>query len=200
MNAGPVAVTMALIFLGCGASSRSVALQPSAAQAVEPTPSKVTPTASTTMRTPEEQRDFDLLNHVTDAIEKRVAELGYAGLGMPEKTIYTIWWLEAEVNNGGFDQYFFNSAGDHARDAPAALSRIGAPRTADLVREVNALFPAPGPSTDRATRGRQLEGLKSRDKLEAYDDRFYQYPENLERLLAAFARAHRDDLPGLSRQ
>ncbi len=31
--------------------------------------------------------------------------------------VYTTWWLEAEVNNGGFNQYFYNSSGQFAEEA-----------------------------------------------------------------------------------
>jgi hypothetical protein len=41
--------------------------------------------------------------------------------------------LEAEVNNGGFDQYFFKSAGDEAVAAIAALIAIGATKIAALL-------------------------------------------------------------------
>ena len=34
--------------------------------------------------------------------------------------------LEAEVNNGGFDQYFYNSAGDNTAETIQALETIGA--------------------------------------------------------------------------
>jgi hypothetical protein len=92
----------------------------------------------TPLRTPEEKRDFDRFLRAKGAVEKRVQASGYASLSSAEKTLYVIWWLEAEVNNGGFDQYFFNSAGDNARDVPPALERIGAPVTAALVRRTAA--------------------------------------------------------------
>ena len=47
--------------------------------------------------------------------------------------------LEAEINNGGFDQYFFNSAGDKAAEAINALEAIGAnkqPLSFGSMREV----------------------------------------------------------------
>jgi hypothetical protein len=188
------ALMMALTLPGCDRSAPSGG-QETPLGLVAHSANPATTAVGGSKRTPEEQRDFDLLVQVTDAIEKRVARYGYSKLSTAEKTIYTVWWLEAEVNNGGFDQYFFNSAGDNARDVPEAFSRIGAPQTAALVRKAIALFPPPGPSPDRATRIQQLEGLPSRGQFESFDERFYKSPENLERLLAAFARTHRDELP-----
>ena len=33
-------------------------------------------------------------------------------LPLPVQFVYATWWVEAEVYNGGFNQYFINSAGD----------------------------------------------------------------------------------------
>lgn len=55
-------------------------------------------------------------------------------LSKQERVILAVWQLEAEVNNGGFDQYFRNSAGEHAPCAIEALEEIGAPNCAAIVR------------------------------------------------------------------
>jgi hypothetical protein len=46
--------------------------------------------------------------------------------------------LEGEVNNGGFDQFFYNNAGDNTR----ALEAIGAFKMADILKRAAAVFPA----------------------------------------------------------
>ena len=43
--------------------------------------------------------------------------------------------LEGEVNNGGFHQYFYNSAGDRTAETIQALEIIGAFAMADIVTE-----------------------------------------------------------------
>src|SRR4051812_7921032 len=57
--------------------------------------------------------------------------------------------LEAEVNNGGFDQFFFNSAGDQTARTIGALEFIGAKHTAAIVRAAAAKFPGGMPPADR---------------------------------------------------
>jgi hypothetical protein len=52
--------------------------------------------------------------------------------------------LEGEVNNGGFDQFFYNSAGNNTADTILALQAIGAARTADIVKRAAAMFPGGG--------------------------------------------------------
>ena len=42
------------------------------------------------------------------------------------KAIYTTWLVDAEVNSGGFNQYFFNSSGQYAGDALAGYELLAA--------------------------------------------------------------------------
>ena len=51
-----------------------------------------------------------------------------------QRALVAIGGLRTEVNNGGFDQYFFNSAGNLAEHAVAAALANGEPALADLVR------------------------------------------------------------------
>ena len=96
-----------------------------------------------------------------------------------------IWGIEAEVNNGGFDQYYFNGAGDHARFAPAALHEIGAHKMAQIVERANALFGQNGPPVDSDEREDAL--FKITDDIEGaweqLDREFQAYPEDIAALL-----------------
>jgi hypothetical protein len=97
--------------------------------------------------------------------------------------------LEAEVNNGGFDQYFFNAAGDEAAAAIEALEAIGAGRTAAIVRSACARFPGGMPPADRDTRQALLTESVSPegDAFEDDDDAFLNYEDDLAGLVAAYA-------------
>ena len=64
-------------------------------------------------RPPLKQERPDLFK-VSDSVFDRYGKLGYEKLTWPEKVFVCVWGLEGEVNNGGFDQYYFNSSGDHA--------------------------------------------------------------------------------------
>ncbi|MCA0894960.1 DMP19 family protein [Microbulbifer agarilyticus] len=113
---------------------------------------------------------------------------GFDSLSEKEQAIYTIWWLEAEVNNGGFHQYFSNSAGDHAVVALASLKNIGAVKTADLLE--NAIGVAFGETYPQSQRERQNQlGVDEEvkfSKLEELDSKFYEYPENFYKLLDSY--------------
>ncbi|HXO76145.1 MAG TPA: DUF4375 domain-containing protein [Puia sp.] len=51
----------------------------------------------------------------------------------PQQAVYMVWYLEAEVANGGFNQYYFNSRGQFSELTPAALRLIGANDLAELM-------------------------------------------------------------------
>jgi hypothetical protein len=151
------------------------------------------------MSTGEEEANFELICRLIDQIQDRLAHLEFASLTESEQTLWIVWWLEAEVNNGGFDQYFFNDAGNLARAAAQALRRIGAAQCAEIVADAVAIFSPPGPALDRGERHLQLESLsrQQKDRLEALTDRFYERPDPLENLLADFARASPTEFPVL---
>src|SRR5690349_23992086 len=56
------------------------------------------------------------------------------------RAIYTTWLVDAEVNAGGFHQYFFNSSGQYAGDALAGYELLGADEYATVMRAAIATF------------------------------------------------------------
>ncbi len=104
--------------------------------------------------------------------------------------------IEAEVNNGGFNQFFFNSAGDRARATAGALRTIGAERMASIVASANSSFPD-GPPADRSVRQNLLEAIDPDTELfEELDQEFCGYPDDLSGLLYRFVIKHRSDIRG----
>jgi len=114
---------------------------------------------------------------------------GLESLSDAEQVFVTIWELEAEVNNGGFSQYYWNSAGDHAEQAVTSLETIGAPKMADIVRQANAVF-LDGPPEDQERRIEFLEALEADATFNRLTEKFCAYPENLSQLLYDYVRAN----------
>jgi hypothetical protein len=122
---------------------------------------------------------------------------GRPGLSAAERVFMQVWWVEAEVNNGGFHQFYFNSAGNDAADTPAALEAIGAAKTAAIVRRANARFPGGEPPANRYARQGVLDQLDPDIRVFSdLDHEFYTGPEDLEALLYAFVIAHRAEIRG----
>jgi len=95
--------------------------------------------------------------------------------------------LEAEVNNGGFDQFFYNSAGDDTAETIRALETIGADTVADIVKRAAAKFPGGVPPKDRFQRQDVLHQVSPEsDAFDELDGEFYGYPDDLPGLLAKY--------------
>lgn len=130
---------------------------------------------------------------LTDASVSRFIALGATVLSPMERLLIAIWGLEADVNNGGFDQYYFNSYGDFAAETAAHLRAIGAHQAAVLVERANNAFGAEGPPQDRARRQEVLEVIAEHaaDAWNDLDNQFFQYPDDIAVLLQMYVERHR---------
>jgi hypothetical protein len=121
-----------------------------------------------------------------DSISSKEAD-GVA-LAPAEAVFRCVWDVEAEVNNGGFFQYFFNSSGAGAPEAVAALRAIGANAAAEIAAKAIGLVDTTGWNDD----DRRQEAVESlddgvRSALDYRDTAFYGYPDDLRGLLLTFA-------------
>jgi hypothetical protein len=118
----------------------------------------------------------------------RLANAGFDALTEREKTLATVWKLQAAVENGGFRQYFSSAAGDLAFHAPAALGHIGALHMAELAVKANAVIGRLGPSRDRDARRRMVHHLsdQARQTLAMLDEQFLNSPDDTDALLDAY--------------
>ncbi|MEL4428856.1 DMP19 family protein [Shewanella mangrovisoli] len=95
--------------------------------------------------------------------------------------------LEAEINNGGLDQYFFNSAGDYTEETIQALVKIGAKHTAEIVKKAASKFPGGMPPKNRDARQEILENISPEsDAFEEFDDEFLAYEDDLASLVSGY--------------
>lgn len=124
-------------------------------------------------------RGFDAYFAVLDSIREELAKIDkkhdwYELLSPARRTVLLADTLEAEVNNGGFDQYFLNSSGDGAYLAPDALKSLGLKDIARMLESANSQFPR-GPSAARKARLAQMEKLpqSATDAFEKLNDKFF---------------------------
>ena len=138
-------------------------------------------------------------NHFVTELSARVAEKcaygdDFSALSPVERVFYLTQTCEEEVNNGGFDQLFYN-AGFDLRELPEAFRAIGAPRTGDICARALAALGGEVPEDLEARRevlaSREGEALTA--ALGACDEAFLRYEEDLTALNAAYVRAHRED-------
>lgn len=112
-----------------------------------------------------------------------------------EWVIFRVWMLMGEVSNGGFDQYFSNSSGNHAARTVEALKAIGDTKGVAVLRKAMAVFPDP-PSVDREQRSWQLSALTKarRGKFDALDREFWDCDREVVEKLAAYLDANRKSI------
>ena len=91
--------------------------------------------------------------------------------------------LEMEVNNGGLNQYFFNSSGQNCFEALKELKKNKKSKTAKILESaINLINPKKLSNEDliEKLRNREVEELdneKINAKLELLDLEFYKYPD-----------------------
>ena len=139
--------------------------------------------------------DNDFAIAMSNLVFAREAAVGYDSLTSAERVIFLLDGLEREVNNGGFEQFFVNSAGDYSLDTPVALRSLGANRVAAIVERALVIFPGGQPARDRNVRQDQVQSLspKQRGELEGLDAEFLAYPEPLAALERKYVQAHRTE-------
>ncbi|MDX2048252.1 MAG: DUF4375 domain-containing protein [Chitinophagaceae bacterium] len=113
------------------------------------------------------------------------------------QAIYMIWLLEAEVNNGGYNQFYFNPSGQFYKHLPEALKLIGANKFADLTKRANDTFEKENPKITQHQDG-TLEGFSKSyedNPLNKFDYEFYNLykAENLQQIQVDFIRKHKTE-------
>lgn len=121
-----------------------------------------------------------------DDVFGRFRDAGFEKLTDSEKIFVCVWSLDGELNNGGFDQFFFNESGGLWKQTLDALETIGATVTRGLLSEALTVFPDSDPETDQSSRRERMQrfGDRESDHLAELDARFYAMEtENLGSLL-----------------
>jgi len=72
------------------------------------------------------EKRYSMNEDVYAKLEHRWGDIGFEKLEIDEQEALALFWLEAEVMNGGLHQYFFNSSGDLFPLAVSGLKRLGA--------------------------------------------------------------------------
>ncbi|MEM9832832.1 MAG: DUF4375 domain-containing protein [Bacteroidota bacterium] len=147
--------------------------------------------------------DEDLTLAVMDTIwvkmDKNLSNEFEIVSSLPEgrKAIYSTYVVESEVNNGGFNQFYFNSSSQFAEIAVEGFAHIGVLELAELMRKANATYIH---EYDKITEEQDgtLEGFSRSyedNPLGKYDDEFYKLDEadSLNTLQVKFIRENKEE-------
>lgn len=113
------------------------------------------------------------------------------------QAIYMIWLLEAEVNNGGYNQFYFNSSGKFYKHLPEALKFVGANKFADLTKQANDTFLRENAKITQHQDGTLAGFSESYDDnpLNEFDNQFYDLykTEDLQQIQVNFIRKNKTE-------
>lgn len=113
------------------------------------------------------------------------------------QAIYMIWILEAEVNNGGYNQFYFNSSGQFYKHLPEALKLVGATKFAYLTERANKTFESKNEIITKNQDG-TIEGFSKPyddNPLNDFDTEFYglYQTENLQQIQVEYIRKNKTE-------
>lgn len=146
-----------------------------------------------------EYEAFDLIDplwwtvSIYDGLKQYESDL--SAFTREQRLVFAVLWYDSEVNNGGHDQFFFNSTGIVWKDALDGLKSIGAEECAENLQKVIDKWGGSIPF-DREERQEKLDGLYDNEKDESIDifdenDSFYYDSEDdLEELIVKYAKAN----------
>jgi len=142
--------------------------------------------------------DDDLIQLVFDNLSLKIEDdyenshLTISKLSPGRQAIYAIWLVDIEVNNGGFNQFYFNRQDYFAESAASGFELIGANEYAELMKRANKIY------KEQELGERQdgtIEGFSESyedNPLNALDSEFYNISEDLVSLQVQFIRKNKE--------
>src|SRR5712664_2458260 len=145
---------------------------------------------------PDANLELAIIDHVLGVKVGRNTDRAYeiiSGLSPGFRMGYGTWLVEAEVSNGGFNQYFWNWSGRFAGHAVDGFRLLGASALAALMERAIAVFSREEPLQRKLKEQRTLEAFSESYKhtdLGELDKEFYPLAESLSKARIAYIRSH----------
>jgi Domain of unknown function (DUF4375) len=188
MKAGWTVALALLVISGCGNDEQQTASPPCAA----PPPLPAVVPRETSRRV-----SVDNAYAVHEGLLGKVQpDENLSALNPGERAVFAVLFLEAEVNNGGHFQFFFNT-GQLTDEALAGLQRLDAKEYEQLLQRVVAQFPGCDVPDDLDDVQAEIDKMSPEQEalVESADDRFFELDEEktLGEYAAEYISAHPDE-------
>jgi len=138
-------------------------------------------------------REYNPLIELWRSIADRVykTQTGLAGLHPDERLYFAVGIFDGEINNGGFDQFFWNSSGDMYQDVIDGLQRLNAFESLRLLEQAALIIFRNGKvPQDRQIRVEELRSSENEimsNELDSLDQAYYAKSEDINEILTQFA-------------
>ena len=139
----------------------------------------------------DEYRIDSLVYIFEQAILQKENRVGEENLAEEERIVLGIEALEREVNNGGYDQFFFNSSREYAPMIVDWLLRIHCPATAEITRNAIEALNIEDLNTQTLRIALTTDNEERSEKLNRCDNRYYASGEDIADQLFAFIKANK---------
>lgn len=109
------------------------------------------------------------------------------------QVFYLSWLVEAEVMNGGFNQYFWNPSAEFAEMTPTALLEIGDAAASEMMKQAIVTATAEISNMSQFKKSSTLDAFSEsykHTKLNDLDDPFCKRAENFPSLRIRYVREH----------
>ena len=77
---------------------------------------------------------------IADIVAEKESESSFTSLKAEEKNIYMIDTLLSEINNGGLDEYFFNTEGKYCQDTINVLKMLNQFELAEILNQASIIY------------------------------------------------------------
>lgn len=133
---------------------------------------------------------------VMNSCDAKAKRVGLKRLTAAERVVVLVSRANFEIELGGLDAFYYNSAGDEAVATVTALEAVGATHAASTLREANALFPGGSPPRDREERFASLEAVRKLPKrpLESLERKVGRDDPDVFSRLCSYIEAHAKEL------
>lgn len=122
--------------------------------------------------------------------EKKLAKRFSPG----QKALYFTWYLDAEVTNGGFIQFFWNYDRHYMAPIIDGLELIGDTTMLMLVTKADAEYQKYKKEFDQQKKKNDMSSLYDKLKsFERFDETYYATHDKMMELIEAYARKHPDE-------
>ncbi len=143
----------------------------------------------------QEYRTDSLLLAFEQALGQKAGRVGKEKLTVEERVVLAIEALEREVNDGGYDQFFRNSANEYAPIVVDALNRIGCYEVAELTQQAIDSLGIEGQADVAAfTKVMRHEDEERDERLDECDEHYSRIAGDLSVPLLRFIKINRDKI------
>ena len=100
--------------------------------------------------------------------------------------------FEKEINNGGLNQFFYNSSGEFSFETIQSLNEIKAVYTATILEKAICQFPSNNVPKDRDSREEIIEEIEdsANESWEVIDSKRYENEDNLSELNLTYIKSN----------